>query len=50
MERKIFTHFILEKVIEDFYEKYTECKPCNSKRSLKRYYEKKDKISNQKKL
>ena len=35
---------------EDFYNKYTECKICNSKRSLKSYYENKDKISNQKKL
>ena len=48
MERKICNHYIIEKSIEDFYNKYTECKICNSKRSLKRYYENKDKISNQK--
>ena len=32
---------------EDFYNKYTECKICNSNRTLKRYYEIKDKSSNQ---
>ena len=50
MERKICTHCNIEKNIEGFYNKYTECKICNSKISLKRYYENKDKISNQKKL
>ena len=38
------------KNIEDFYNKYTECKVCNSNRSLKRYYENKDKLSNQRKI
>ena len=32
------------------YRKYTECKTCNSNRSLKPYYENRDRISNQKKL
>ena len=50
MERKICTHCNIEKNIDDFYSKYTECKICNSKRSLKRYYENKDKISNQRKI
>ena len=50
MERKICPHCNIEKNIEDFYNKYTECKLCNSNRSLKRYYENKDKISNQKKI
>ena len=49
MERKICTHCNVEKNIEDFYNKYTKFKIYNSKRSLKRYYENKDKISNQKK-
>ena len=49
MEKKICTCCNVEKIIEDFYNKYTESKLCNSKRSLKRYYENKDKISNQKK-
>ena len=34
---------------EDFHNNYTECKICNSNRSLKRYYENKDKKSNEKK-
>ena len=39
-----------EKSIDKFYNKYRECKQCNVKRSLKRYYENKNKISNQQKL
>ena len=50
MERKICTHCNIEKNIEDFYNKYTECKICNSNRSLKRYYQNKDKLSNQRKI
>ena len=50
MERKLCTQCNLEKNIKDFYSKYTECKICKSNRSLKRYYENKDKMSNQKKL
>ena len=50
MERKICTHCDIEKNIEYFYNKFTECKICNINRSLKRYYENKDKKSNQKKL
>ena len=49
MDSKICTRRKIEKKIEDFYNKYTECKVCNGKRSLKRYYEKKDKISNHQK-
>ena len=44
MESKNCTRCNIEESIEDFYSKYTECKICNSKRSLKRYYETKDKI------
>ena len=36
MQRKICTQCNIEKNIEDFYNKYTEGKFCNSKRSLKR--------------
>ena len=41
---------ILKKSIDNFYNKYRECKQCNMKRSMKRYYENKDKLSNQRKL
>ena len=47
MQGKYCTHCSIGKNIEDFYNKYTECKICKSNRSLKRYYEKKDNISNQ---
>ena len=40
----------IEKSIDNFYNKYRECKPCNIKRSTKRYNENKEKISNQHKL
>ena len=50
MDSKICTRCNIEKSIEDFYNKYTECKVCNSNRSLKRYHENKDKISNQRKV
>ena len=47
MDSKICVVCNIEKSIDNFYNKYRECKPCNNKRSTKRYYEKKDKISNQ---
>ena len=50
MERKFCTHCNIEKKIDDFYNKHTEYKMCNNKRSLKPHYDNKDKISNQKKL
>ena len=50
MERKICTRCNVEKNTEYFYNKYTECKFCNSYRSLKRYNENKDKIPNRKKF
>ena len=49
MDRKICTQCKIEKNVEDFFNKYTESKICNSNRSLKRYYENKDKLSNQRK-
>ena len=50
MEKKIFTECNIEKNNEDFQNKYTECKISNSIRSLKRYHENKDKLSNQRKI
>ena len=50
METKVCIACIVEKNIDFFYNIYRECKPCNIKRSTKRYYENKDKISNQQKL
>ena len=50
MESKICVVCNNEKSIDIFYNKYRECEPCNIERSLRRYYENKDKLSNQKKL
>ena len=38
-----------EESVDKFYNKYREIKPCNMK-SLKCYYENKDKLSNQRKI
>ena len=40
----------IEKCIDNFYNRNRECKQCNMQRSMKRYYENKDKLSNQRKL
>ena len=37
----------IEKHINNFYKKFSDCKDCNRTKWLKRYYENKDKISNQ---
>ena len=50
MERKTCTICNIEKDINNFYRKYSECRECNRARGLKRYYENKDKISNQQKI
>ena len=50
MENKICTVCKIEKHINNFYRKFSECKDCNIKRGEKRYYENKDKISNQQKI
>ena len=50
MENKICTVFKIEKHINSFYKKYSECKACNIKRGVKRYHNNKDKISNQQKI
>ena len=39
----------IEKLINNFYKKYSECIYCNRLRALERYYGIKDKISNQQK-
>ena len=50
MDSKICIVCNIEKSIDNFYNKYRECKPCKIKRNTKRYYENKDKISNQHKI
>ena len=50
MESKFCVVCNAEKEIDDFYNKYRECKQCNIQPSMKRYYENKDKLSNQRKL
>ena len=50
MHTKMCTICNIEKHINNFYKKYTECIDCNRARGLKRYYENKDKISNQQKI
>ena len=40
----------IEKSFNNFYNKYRECKQCNIKRSTRRYYENKDKMSMQQKI
>ena len=41
---------ISEKQIKNFYENYAESKGCNTKRAVKRYFDKRDKISKQRKV
>ena len=50
MDSKICVVCNIEKSIDNFYNKYRECKPCNNNRSTKRYNENEDKISDQHKL
>ena len=47
---KVALIVIEKKILKAFTKKYTECKICSGNRSLKRYYEIKDKLSNQRKL
>ena len=49
MDSKICVICKIENSIDNFYNKYRECKQCNIKRSTRRYYENKDKISTQQK-
>ena len=50
MDKKICVVCNIEKSIDNYYNKYRECKQCNIKRSMKRYDENNDKLSNQRKL
>ena len=50
METKTCSMCKIEKHINIFYKKFSECEDCHRKRGLKRYYEKKDKISNQRNI
>ena len=50
MDSKICVVRNIEKSIDNFYNKYRECKPCIIKRSTRRYFENKEKISNQQKI
>ena len=50
MDSKVCVVCKIEESIDNFYNRYRECKQCNIKRSMKRYYENKDKLSNQRKL
>ena len=50
MNTKICTICNIEKDIKNFYKKCSEFRDCNRTRGLKRYYENKEKISNQQKM
>ena len=50
MDCKVCVVCNIEKSIDNFYNKFRECKQCNIQRSMRRYYENKDKLSNQRKL
>ena len=50
MDSKVCVVCNCEKSIINFYNKYRECKQLNYKRSVKRYYENINKLSNQRKL
>ena len=50
MESKICTQCNIEKHINNFHKKYSECKNCNIKRGVKRYCDNKYKISMQQKI
>ena len=50
MDTKTCTICNIEEDINNFYKNYSKCRDCNRTRGLKRYYENKDKISNQQKI
>ena len=50
MDSKVCVVCNIEKSIDNFYNKYRECKPCNILRSTRRYYENKEKMSKQHKI
>ena len=43
MDRKVCVICNTEKSIDNFYNKHRECKQCNIRRCLKRYYKNRDK-------
>ena len=49
MDKKICTVCNIEKYINNFYKKYSECNDCNIKRGVKRYYDNKVKYQFNKK-
>ena len=50
MDSKVCVVCNIEISFDNFCNKYRECKQCIIKRSMKGYYENKDKLSNQRKL
>ena len=50
MDRKVCIACNTENNNDHFYNKNRECKRCNIHRSIKRYFENKDKLSNQRKI
>ena len=50
MESKVCVICNTDKSIDIFYNKHRKCKHCNIQRNMKRYCEKKDNLSNQRKL
>ena len=50
MDTKTCTLCKIEKHINNFYKNYSECRDCKGARGLKRYYENKDKLSDQQKI
>ena len=50
MDKKTCTVCNIEKHINSFYKRYSECKECTIRRSVNRYYDNKDKISIQQKI
>ena len=50
MDTKMCSMCNIEKHINNFYKKYSECREWNRARGLKRYYENKDTISNQQQI
>ena len=50
MENKSCTQCNIEKHINNFYKKSSECKDCNNKQGVKRYFDNEERISFQQKI
>ena len=50
MNTKMCTICNIEKDINNFYKRYSDCRDCNRTRGLKRFYKNKEKKSNHRKL